>query len=194
MNELNLNEGEQILYECYGKLEHKILKMKPSGRPKIPFGRAPIQILMSSGKIFITNNRIIAQGEIKVKGGRFWTGGVLDLVIAPLSGHSKRDKISTQTPRDRWEIPIKNFGKLSKYRKGIVFVVLEGNNSGTVKIKPYETSKVKLEENIHKLFEPLSEFSEVEKTTLFGFNYYRIRALIVLMGVGIVLIYIGTII
>ncbi|KKM91407.1 hypothetical protein LCGC14_1228840 [marine sediment metagenome] len=70
MNELNLNEGEHILYECNGKLQRYLMKMKPSGQPKRSFWRDPVQVLMSYGKIFITNNRIIAQGEIRVKGGK----------------------------------------------------------------------------------------------------------------------------
>ena len=86
MNELNLNEGEQVLYECYGKLRYFIREMKPSGRFKSTFWRTPVQVSMSSGKIIITNNRIIAQGENEVKGDSISTGSIiLDLIVVPLS-------------------------------------------------------------------------------------------------------------
>ena len=175
MIELSLIEGEQILYECYGKLRYIIRKMKPSGRFKTTFWRDPVQVTMSSGKIFITNNRIIAKGGINVKGGRVGGGSdiISGLLIPLMSGHSKRNKIRKELPRDGYEIPIKNVGKLRKIRKNITLEVKGGNLPGIVIIKPFETSKVKLEETMDNILELLSEYNEIEYTT-----FDRLRPLI----------------
>ncbi|MFX1592490.1 MAG: hypothetical protein ACFFCL_07350 [Promethearchaeota archaeon] len=157
MNELNLKEGEKILFDCHGKLRNVILKMTPSGRLVRPFWRDPVQVSMHSGKIFITNSRIIAQGETKVKGGRFGTGSGLDLVISPLSGHSKRDKIRSDLPSDGYEVPIINIGKLRKTRNGIAFEVMSGKHPGIVKIWEIEEM-----ENREKLFEILSNYNKIK--------------------------------
>jgi len=175
MIELVLNEGEQILYECYGKLRHVIRKMKPSGRFKTTFWRNPVQVTMSSGKIFITTSRIIAQGEIDVKGGRVGGGGdiITGLIVPLMSGHSKRNKIRKELSHNKHEIPLQNVGNLRKIRKNIAFEVKGGNLPGLVIIKPSETSKVKLEETRGNILELLSELNEIEYTT---FN--RLRPLI----------------
>ena len=170
MIELELNEGEQILYECYGKLRHVIREMKPSGRFKSFFWRNPVQVTMSSGKIIITNNRIIAQGGTEVKGGRVGGGAdiISGLIVPLMSGHSKRDKIRKELPRNGHEIPLINVGKLRKIRKNIIFEVKGGNLPGIVIIKPSKISQVKLEEFIpliiirDNLFELLSEFNEID--------------------------------
>ncbi|HEC39364.1 MAG TPA: hypothetical protein ENI29_14085 [bacterium] len=141
----------------------------------------PVQVLMSYGKFFITNNRIIAQGEIRVKGGRAGTYGILDLVILPLSGHSKRGKIRKDLPRDGHEIPINNIGRLRKIRNGITFEVMGGDRPGVVNIKP---SKMLfhgelLKKHKNKLFELLSEFNKTESP-----NYARRRHLEGMNGYG----------
>jgi len=174
MIELELNEGEQILYECYGKLRHVIREMKPSGRFKSTFWRNPVQVTMSSGKIIITNNRIIAQGGTEVKGGRVGGGAdiISSLIVPLMSGHSKRDKIRKELPRNGHEIPLINVGKLRKNRKNIIFEVKGGNLPGIVIIKPSKTSQVKLEEYVpliiirDNLFELLSEFNGIDYSLL----------------------------
>ena len=179
MNELILNEGEQILYECYGKLRYVIREMKPSGRFKSTFWRNPVQVTMSSGKIIITNNRIIAQGGTEVKGGRVGGGAdiITGLLVPLMSGGSKRNKIRNEFPRDGYEIPLKNVGKLRKNRKNIIFEVKGVDPAGIVIIKPRETSKVKLEETMDNIFELLSEFNEVD----YSFFNERLRPLICLV-------------
>lgn len=150
---LNLNEGEKILYKFYGKVRHIIREIKPSGRFKSTFlGPNPVQVTMSIGKIIITNNRIILQGGTEVKGGSHATGSILDLIVVPLLGHSKRNKIRTELPRDGYEIPIKNIGKLRKSSKEVSFEVKNGNFPGIVAIRPRELFQVKL------VFEFLSGF------------------------------------
>jgi len=186
MIQLNLNEGEQVLYECYGKLRYVIREMKPSGRFKSTFWRNPVQVIMSSGKIIITNNRIIAQGGTEVKGGRVGGGSdiITGLLVPLLSGHSKRDKIRKEIPPDGYEIPLKNVGKLRKIRKKIIFEVKGGNLTGIVIIKPSKTSQVKLEETRDNIFELLSEFNEIEHTT---FNRLRpLICLVVLIIIGVI--------
>jgi len=167
MIELELKEGEQILYECYGKLKHVIREVKPSGRFKTTFWRNPVQVTMSSGKIFITTSRIIAQGEIDVKGGRVGGGGdiITGLIVPLMSGHSKRNKIRKELSRNGHEIPLKLVGNLRKIRKNIAFEVKGGNFPGLVIIKPFETSKVKLEETRDNILELLSEFNLIEYTS-----------------------------
>ena len=156
MNELNLNEGEKILYKFYGKVRHVIREMKPSGRFKSTIlGPDPVQVTMSSGKIIITNNKIIAQGGTEVKGGSHSTASILDLIVVPLSGNSRRNKIRTELPRDGYEIPIKNIGKLRK-GKDVSFEVKSGNFPGIVSITPRETFQVNL------VFEFLSKFNKIE--------------------------------
>ena len=186
MNELNLNEGEQLLYECYGKLRYVIREMKPSGRFKSTFWRDPIQVKMSSGKIIITNSRIIAQGGTEIKGGRVVGGTdiISGLLVPLMSGHSKRNKIRNEFPRDGFEIPLKNVGNLRKVRKNITFELKGGDPAGIVIIKPRETSKVKLEETVDNICKLLSELNRLEYTT---FNRWRpLICVVVFIIIGVI--------
>lgn len=187
MIELELNEGEQILYECYGKLRYVIREMKPSGRFKSTFWRNPVQVKMSSGKILITNNRIIAQGGTEVKGGRVGGGAdiITGLLVPLMSGHSKRNQIRKEFPRDGYEIQLKNVGKLRKIRKNIIFEVKGGDPAGIVIIKPRETSKVKLEETMDNIFELLSEFNEIDYS-LFNDRLRPLICLVVFIIIGVI--------
>ena len=187
MNEQILNEGEQVLYECYGKLKYVIREMKPSGRFKSTFWRNPVQVKMSSGKIIITNNRIIAQGGTEVKGGRVGGGSdiITGLLVPLMSGHSKRNKIRKEFPRNGYEISIKNVGKLRKIRKNIIFEVKGGNTPGVVIIKPFEKSQVKLEETMDNIFELLSEFNEIDYS-LFNDRLRPLICLVVFIIIGVI--------
>ena len=187
MIQLNLNEGEQVLYECYGKLRYVIREMKPSGRFKSTFWRDPVQVKMSSRKIIITNNRIIAQGGTEVKGGRVGGGAdiITGLLVPLMSGHSKRNKIRKEFPRDGYEIPLKNIGKLRKIRKNIIFEMKGGDPAGIVIIKPRETSKVKLEETMDNIFELLSEFNEIDYS-LFNDRLRPLICLVVFIIIGVI--------
>jgi len=150
-------------------------------------GPDPVQVIMSIGKIIITNNRIIAQGGIEVKGGSHSTVSILDLIVVPLSGQSRRNKIRKELPRDGYEIPIKNIGKLRVSRKEVGFEVKNGNFPGIVIIKPRETSKVKLEETVDNICELLSELNRIEYST---FNRWRPLICVVIIIIGVVLSYI----
>ena len=187
MIQLNLNEGEQVLYECYGKLRYVIREMKPSGRFKSTFWRDPVQVKMSSRKIIITNNRIIAQGGTEVKGGRVGGGAdiITGLLVPLMSGHSKRNQIRKEFPRDGYEIPLKNIGKLRKIRKNIIFEMKGGDPAGIVIIKPRETSKVKLEETMDNIFELLSEFNEIDYS-LFNERLRPLICLVIFIIIGVV--------
>ena len=60
-----LYDGEQILYDFYGGVGQTL------DRPKTGFVEPkPVIVGVSSGSIFVTNYRIIAQGELKEQGGR----------------------------------------------------------------------------------------------------------------------------
>ena len=141
MEDLNLSEGEQILFECSGKLQQKLPK-KSSNQLKISSLGDSIQILMLYGEIHITNDRVIAQGEIKISG---------------LNGPSpKMGKFGTDLSH-YYEIQLINIEKLRKTPDGIAFEVKGVTLPAIVKIDPHETSQVKLEESKDKLMQLLTE-------------------------------------
>jgi len=160
MAELNLGEGEQILYECHGKLKHVLLKLKSSGGFKFTQG-APLQILMRSGKFFITNKRIVGQGELTVGGGRKDLGGfpLIGLLTWGATGGSRRKELRAELPRDVYEIPIENLSKIKKFRGNLHYEVRTGTYPGTGVIKP---SRASGEEAVERIFEILSQFDGVE--------------------------------
>ncbi|GAG58184.1 unnamed protein product, partial [marine sediment metagenome] len=88
---------------------------------------------------------------------------ITGLLVPLMSGHSKRNNIRKEFPRNGYEIPLINVGKLRKIRQNIIFEVKGGNLPGIVIIKPSKTSQVKLvEETRDNIFELLSEFNEID--------------------------------
>ena len=150
MNQLKLREGEYILYECFGNFEHRIPKIKVSSQlfSADPL-RDSVQFSMHSGKISITNIRVIAQGVIKV------TGPDRHLISSSYDGDTIRI--------DFYEIPIKPIDKLSKNPSGIAFEVKKTKYPSFVNIYPHETSQITLEEHKDNLLTLLSQLREDHK-------------------------------
>lgn len=63
-----LLEDEKIIYELSGKItQTELTEQNASGKYKMK--HSPVKISVSSGNLFFTNYRIIAQGKLKVSGG-----------------------------------------------------------------------------------------------------------------------------
>ncbi|MFX0057128.1 MAG: hypothetical protein ACFE85_01835 [Candidatus Hodarchaeota archaeon] len=172
----SLYDGEKILFECDADISMVDSKSKA-------IVRVPVIISIDYGHLIITNNRIIAQGQLEVGGGRL--GGVggpsIDGFIYYLSGKSRRktsmkgmmDASTTQDlPCYGYEFPIKPFKGLikpiiarlrkkyeEKPKKSVGYFVKVGESTFNVVIKRY-----KKEEYLDKLYEILSkvEVSESE--------------------------------
>lgn len=78
-----LYEDEKILYETRGDI------IQETGMVS---GNDNVKVSVTGGAIYVTNYRIIAQGTLSVKGGRYYSGGLIDLMIAPMTGSSSRKK------------------------------------------------------------------------------------------------------
>lgn len=114
-----LYAGERILYESAGKIK----QANPKNDVKSSV----------EGKFYVTNYRIIALGTLTASGGRAWTGSLLDLVIAPVTGGSKRNKSKTailegstsqKLPCYGYQFKIKNLSGLKKKKNYIKYFVL----------------------------------------------------------------------
>jgi len=119
-----LYEGEQILYECNGKLKES----NPSMKVVSTVVKASV-----NGTIYVTNYRIIAQGKLGASGGRWWGGGLLDLALAGMTGHGKRAKsktgiiegsISQELPCYGYQFKTKNHVRLKRKSNGILYSVI----------------------------------------------------------------------
>ena len=153
-----LLEGEQILYDLKGNIKQtELFEQKPSGKYKT--GTSPVKISVSSGNLFFTNYRIIAQGELKVSGGRStsllptllkryaWTGDTI---------RAKRRKIIFESsPIFGYQFPIKlhwGLGKIKLLHIVGYYVNIDKFRSN-ISIKP--TDKSKREEHLNKIFDIL---------------------------------------
>ena len=169
----SLYDGEKILFECDADITMTDSKSK--------IVRLPLSVSIYYGHLFVTNNRIIAQGQLEVKGGRLggWGGfGLAELLIDGLiyssSGGSRRKvamkgMIDTSTTQELpcygYEFPIKPFKGLitpinarlrkkykEKPKKSVGYFVKVGDRTFAVSIKQY-----KKEEYLDKLYEILSK-------------------------------------
>jgi len=127
-----LYEGEQILFECSGKIKRinpemeSVMKLTKMNRRRT---KASVD-----GRIYVTNYRIIAHGKLSVSGGRsdlLWNDWLV--LLLPFSGRSKRAMgkegiITTSTHQDlpcygyQFPIPFKEFYlRLKKKKDGITY-------------------------------------------------------------------------
>lgn len=160
-----LLEEEQILYECKGIVKQtELLKQTKSGKYKRD--SSPVKISVSSGNIFLTNYRIIAQGKLKVSGGEnsflwFWAPSLSD--FTGFSRRAERKKaIIESSPLFGYQFPIKNHTGLGKINllHIVVFSVKIENRKCTISIKP--SNSLKREEHMSKIFDILrKDASEV---------------------------------
>ena len=152
-----LYDGEKILHECDANINMVDLKT----------GKSQFTISVNNGHLILTNNRIIAQGQLYVIGGR---GIGLEArrkeTIKSLIDASAKQEL----PCYGYEIPIypiKFRRTTKKYKENpkkiIVYYVKMGDKTFGVTIKRPKTKK---EENLDRLYEILSsEVSFSSKTT-----------------------------
>lgn len=102
-----LYRNEQIIYECRGDITQLSNSLT---------GNTNVKVSVIGGIIFITNYRIIAQGTLTVKGGRFYSGGLIDLVISPMTGGSSRKKGKQSVINDSLDQELPCYGYQFKSR------------------------------------------------------------------------------
>ena len=153
-----LYEGEEIRYQCEGTLKQQDV-FEQSATGKIKMASAPITISINSGTIFLTNYRIIAQGILKVSGGRklstwVWGGSL----IWSLSGGSRRDEsrrsIEASSPQYGYDFPIRNHRELSILFGSVKYALKLGERTVLISIKPTGANS---EHHINNIFEMLSQ-------------------------------------
>lgn len=155
----SLYDGEKILHECDANI----------GMIDLKTGRAQVSIAITNGHLIFTNNRIIAQGRLKVIGGR------------GIGSSSRRDKTiksvieastSQELPCYGYQIPISPIklsfpiSPIKKYffpqsrkkytenpKKMIIYYVMMGDKTFGVTIK---RPKTKNEENLDRVYEILN--------------------------------------
>lgn len=107
-----LYDGEQILYECNGNIEQR----NPS--------RDNVIVLVKNANIFVTNDRIIAQGKLETKGGAIFLWG--------FSGSNRRTNTKKglsersaqqELPCYGYQFKTKNHTGLKKKSDGINYVM-----------------------------------------------------------------------
>jgi len=123
-----LYEGEQILFECSGKIKRinpemeSVMKLTKMNRRRT---KASVD-----GRIYVTNYRIIAHGKLSISGGRFGSLPQELFFLYPFTGRSKRAKakegiIKTYTyqelPCYGYQFPLKDHVGLKKKKNGILY-------------------------------------------------------------------------
>jgi len=155
----SLIDGEHIIYECNGNIKFVDSQIvKPSGGLK--FGGAyPALVKITSGSIFLTNYRLIAQGMLDTKGGRNWNWG---LTVMVLSGGSRRSKtlktLLESSPTYGYQFPIRNHMHLKKKGNGVSYHWIQDKQLKKITIKlTSKASQAEREEKINSLFKILSK-------------------------------------
>jgi len=135
-----LQGGEQILYQCEGSLQKKKPLMKPS-----------IKLRVNLGVIFITNQRIIAQGKFTISELVQATTSVSVGSIREERGNGyKKDKDSLSEASELcfgYVFPIKNLSDLKRSGRKLSYCIVDGKITLTVK-----------KEQVDKLFDILNQF------------------------------------
>ena len=180
VEKFSLYDGEQILFEFEGSITQiEGVEVTSSGKvsPKeyLLVDTAPVRVKVS-GSIMVTKYRIIAQGELKVKGGGY---GHLSLfsslglsVLSGISGvktslrdESRKYKIESsiqqELPCYGFQFSIQNHHNLQKSISSISYELpLNHPFANVIVIKiipPRGTSQVKVEEQVNTLFKILSK-------------------------------------
>jgi len=158
-----LYDGEKILHECDANI--KMVDQKT--------GKSQFTISVNNGHLILTNNRIIAQGQLYVTGGR----GIGSEARRKENIKNMIDASTKQElPCYGYEIPISplKFARTTKKykenpKKRIVYYVEMGDKTFGVIIKP---PKAKKKENLDRVYEILSnEISFSSKTN--GTNFTK---------------------
>ncbi|MFX1555169.1 MAG: hypothetical protein ACFFBV_14685, partial [Promethearchaeota archaeon] len=145
-----LYDGEEILYECHGSIKQNT-------------GESDVALSVSKGFLFVTTHRIIAQGTLKVSGGSYTPEGLLDLIIVPFSGISKKARgkkkliessLDQELPCYGYQFQIKNHIKLKKSGDRWIRYIVIDLQSITKKIENISLSKrlqKSLQDEINKI-------------------------------------------
>jgi len=156
----SLIEGEHIIFEYNGNIkffDYQMVKSSGGLSSVEPWRVAWISI--TSGSIFLTNYRLIAQGMLAAKGGRNWGWGDFVWLI---TGSSRRYKalktILESSPSYGYQFPIKNHMHLRKKWNGVRYLCIMDNQFKLIKIKlTSKASQAEREEQINSLFKILSK-------------------------------------
>jgi len=160
----SLIEGEHIIYECNGNIKFvDSQNVKPSGGIKFG-GGPPALVKVTSGTIFLTNYRLIAQGMLAAKGWRHKSlviDGIIGLVLLPSGGSQSSKALKTileSSPTYGFQFPIRNHMYLKKKWNGVSYKCIQDNQLKILHIKlTSKTSQAKREEQINAIFKILSK-------------------------------------
>lgn len=146
-----LLDEEHIIYECYGNIKFvDWQKVKTSGGLKV-MGDSPASVYVSSGSIFLTNYRLIAQGILDTGFDHF-------LHLRESRRYEAKQTILESSPTYGYQFPIKYHIYLEKKWKGVSYLYIQDNQFKRIEINlPMETSQAKREEQIDIIFKILSK-------------------------------------
>jgi len=172
-----LLDGERIIFECNGNLSFVDSQIvKESGGLKFG-GNAPAVVEISTGTIFLTNYRLIAQGILNTKGGRnpYW-----GMTVWALSGDSRRDEAKRTVIESSlsygYQFPSRNHLELYKKTNGVRYVFIQDNQFKVMTIKlTFTTSKKEREEQVNTLYQILSKDVGDTKDTIKGILEMRLK-------------------
>jgi len=160
-----LIDEEHIIYECYGNIEFVDLQIVSTSGGRKVMGNSPASALVSSGSIFLTNYRLIAQGILDATGGGWLTG-----ISSTDTSYRRYQAIQTileSSPTYGYQFPIRNHMYLEKKRKGVSYLYIQDNQFKRIEINlPIETSQAKREEQIDLIFKTLSKDVNQIKNTI----------------------------
>jgi hypothetical protein len=150
-----LDEDEKILFTCKANVKlTEMLEQEQSGKMK--GGLFGIIITVKSGDIFITNQRLIAHGFFKVKGGEsqrwfVWGPGSLWIFTGGSKRRERQKELFESTPFG-YQFPIKNHWGLVKVKllHLISYQLVVKNRICLINIKPL--NKQKREEYLNNIF------------------------------------------
>ncbi|MFW9829542.1 MAG: hypothetical protein ACFFEY_18355 [Candidatus Thorarchaeota archaeon] len=158
-----LDEDEKILYVCKANVKlTEMLEQTTKGKTK--GGLFGIIISVKSGDIFITNQRLIAHGFFKVKGGEsqkwfVWGPGSLWIFTGGSKRRERQKELFESTPFG-YQFPIKNHMGLGKVKllHLIGYQLIVKNRICMITIKPL--NKQKREEHLNSIFNLLRKDAE----------------------------------
>ncbi|MBA7677066.1 hypothetical protein ES703_85314 [subsurface metagenome] len=149
----SLIDEEHIIFECNGDI-----KLVDSQKGSLS---------VTSGSIFLTNYRLIAQGILDAKGPLTLleiAKHILD-IYAIVGGDISRRREATELLLESsltfgYQFPSRNHINLKRKRNGVSYSCIQNNQFRTIQIKlPLETSNVKREEQVNNIFKILSKFT-----------------------------------
>ena len=167
-----LLDGERIIFECNGNLSftdsHAI---KESGKIG---GNPPAVVEITTGTLFLTNYRLIAQGLLNSKGGRNLYNGFAAWALS--GGSQRKEAIRTVFESSLgygYQFPSRNHLELYKKQKGVRYIFIQDNQFKVISIKL--TSKEKRKEQVNTLYKILSKDVSDTKGTIKGILEMKLK-------------------